>query len=79
MEVTLQVLQTLPEENYQVLRFLTAFLVQVSLPLTGRKEGGAPAPAALVAGSRAWELGLWPCCSPLTSLHRFLLSVTKTR
>lgn len=34
MEVTLQVLQTLPEENYQVLRFLTAFLVQVSLPLT---------------------------------------------
>nr|KAF6324048.1 Rho GTPase activating protein 1 [Myotis myotis] len=30
VEVTLQVLQTLPEENYQVLRFLTAFLVQVS-------------------------------------------------
>ncbi|XP_033060787.1 rho GTPase-activating protein 1 isoform X4 [Trachypithecus francoisi] len=27
---TLQVLQTLPEENYQVLRFLTAFLVQIS-------------------------------------------------
>ncbi|XP_053780486.1 rho GTPase-activating protein 1 isoform X1 [Desmodus rotundus] len=30
VEATLQVLQTLPEENYQVLRFLTAFLVQVS-------------------------------------------------
>uniref|UniRef100_A0A2K5PBR7 Rho GTPase activating protein 1 n=1 Tax=Cebus imitator TaxID=2715852 RepID=A0A2K5PBR7_CEBIM len=28
--VTLQVLQTLPEENYRVLRFLTAFLVQIS-------------------------------------------------
>ncbi|XP_020865463.1 rho GTPase-activating protein 1 isoform X2 [Phascolarctos cinereus] len=28
--VTLQVLQTLPEENYQVLRFLTAFLAQIS-------------------------------------------------
>ncbi|XP_063497017.1 rho GTPase-activating protein 1 isoform X2 [Symphalangus syndactylus] len=27
---TLRVLQTLPEENYQVLRFLTAFLVQIS-------------------------------------------------
>ncbi|KAF0879200.1 RHG01 protein, partial [Crocuta crocuta] len=27
---TLQVLRTLPEENYQVLRFLTAFLVQIS-------------------------------------------------
>ncbi|VTJ58180.1 Hypothetical predicted protein [Marmota monax] len=30
VEVTQQVLQTLPEENYQVLRFLTAFLVQIS-------------------------------------------------
>ncbi|KAF6102097.1 Rho GTPase activating protein 1 [Phyllostomus discolor] len=30
VEATLQALQTLPEENYQVLRFLTAFLVQVS-------------------------------------------------
>nr|KAF6436897.1 Rho GTPase activating protein 1 [Molossus molossus] len=30
VEVTLQVLRTLPEENYQVLRLLTAFLVQVS-------------------------------------------------
>ncbi|ELW48850.1 Rho GTPase-activating protein 1 [Tupaia chinensis] len=30
VEVTLQALQTLPEENYQVLRFLTAFLVQIS-------------------------------------------------
>lgn len=29
MAVTQQVLRTLPEENYQVLRFLTAFLVQV--------------------------------------------------
>ncbi|XP_074257488.1 rho GTPase-activating protein 1 isoform X1 [Saimiri boliviensis] len=28
--VTLQVLQTLPEENYRVLHFLTAFLVQIS-------------------------------------------------
>ncbi|XP_008841773.1 rho GTPase-activating protein 1 isoform X2 [Nannospalax galili] len=30
VEATQQVLQTLPEENYQVLRFLTAFLVQIS-------------------------------------------------
>ncbi|XP_023365335.1 rho GTPase-activating protein 1 isoform X1 [Otolemur garnettii] len=30
VEVTLQVLQTLPEENYQVLHFLTTFLVQIS-------------------------------------------------
>lgn len=30
VEVTQQVLQTLPEENYRVLHFLTAFLVQVS-------------------------------------------------
>ncbi|KAG8519588.1 Rho GTPase-activating protein 1 [Galemys pyrenaicus] len=30
VEATLQALRTLPEENYQVLRFLTAFLVQVS-------------------------------------------------
>uniref|UniRef100_A0A673TPF9 Rho GTPase activating protein 1 n=1 Tax=Suricata suricatta TaxID=37032 RepID=A0A673TPF9_SURSU len=30
VEATLQVLRTLPEENYQVLRFLTAFLVQIS-------------------------------------------------
>ncbi|KAM9221365.1 rho GTPase-activating protein 1 isoform 2-T3 [Dugong dugon] len=30
VEVMLQVLRTLPEENYQVLRFLIAFLVQIS-------------------------------------------------
>ncbi|KAG8438270.1 hypothetical protein GDO86_008819 [Hymenochirus boettgeri] len=30
IESTLQVLQTLPKENYEMLRFLTAFLVQVS-------------------------------------------------
>ncbi|KAM5247685.1 rho GTPase-activating protein 1 [Ctenodactylus gundi] len=30
VEATQQALQTLPEENYQVLQFLTAFLVQVS-------------------------------------------------
>ncbi|EPY83995.1 Rho-GTPase-activating protein isoform 1-like protein [Camelus ferus] len=30
VEATLQVFQTLPEENYLVLRFLTAFLVQIS-------------------------------------------------
>lgn len=57
MEVTLQVLQTLPEENYQVLRFLTAFLVQVRLQPSlccspGGGQGGAAtcaAPGQLVA------------------------------
>lgn len=59
MEVTLQVLRTLPEENYQVLRFLTAFLVQVSLPLTeGRREERRPLLLwSLVAGHGSWVCG----------------------
>ena len=42
MKATLQALQTLPEENYLVLRFLTAFLVQVGLGagLSARLEWG---------------------------------------
>lgn len=42
MKAALQALQTLPEENYLVLRFLTAFLVQVGLGagLSARLEWG---------------------------------------
>lgn len=45
--MTQQVLQTLPEENYQVLRFLTAFLVQVRLPLAST--------APLMTGKRRYH------------------------
>lgn len=67
MEATLQVLRTLPEENYQVLRFLVAFLVQVRpgpqlLLFTWRRAGGgAAAPAAPGDGKQ----GLWlPAVAP---------------
>ena len=72
MEATLQAFQMLPEENYLVLRFLTAFLVQVRprpgpLPLTWRREGrGVALAAAPGRGCRAWEAAsVASCCSPL--------------
>lgn len=71
VEATLQAFQMLPEENYLVLRFLTAFLVQVRprpgpLPLTWRREGGVAVAAAPGRGCQAWEAAsLASCCSPL--------------
>lgn len=67
MEATLQVLRTLPEENYQVLRFLIAFLVQVRpgpqpLLFTWRSAGGG---AATAATPRDGKQGLWlPAVAP---------------
>ena len=59
MKATLQALQTLPEENYLVLRFLTAFLVQVGL--------GAGLSAPLEWG--------WGAAAPASLLRNVLLSL----
>lgn len=60
VEVTQQALQTLPEENYQVLRFLTAFLVQVrptsaSTAHLGVQGGGRG--SCSVSGTRRQDCG----------------------
>lgn len=78
MEVTLQALRTMPEENYQVLRFLTDFLVQVRprLSLCCSPGGGRSyGPAA----SGSWWPGVAACCSPPIPLCRYLPTVTRTR
>lgn len=79
MEATLQALQALPEENYQVLRFLVAFLVQVRPgPLrSARRRAGeeTTSPPLLVMGSRVRGFLL----EHPNSLHRFLPTVTRTR
>ena len=66
MKATLQALQTLPEENYLVLRFLTAFLVQVGLGagLSAPLEWGWGA-LILDLGAGAGGRGLWfPAAAP---------------
>lgn len=72
MEATLQALGTLPEENFLVLRFLTAFLVEVrpQAPLLliwrqeGRGEGGGAAAPAVPWRGRGRQ-GPWlPAAAP---------------
>lgn len=78
VEATLQALRTLPEENYLVLRFLTAFLVQVRLGGLSRSPGwgGAAAPGlrCRVCGFRLQRPLL-----PRRSSHRSRPSLTRTR
>lgn len=45
MDVVRKTLQTLPEENYEVLRLLTAFLVQVSCSEGGQSYSSSVASA----------------------------------
>lgn len=45
MNVVRKALQTLPEENYEVLRLLTAFLVQVSCSKRGQSYSSSVASA----------------------------------
>lgn len=87
MEATLQALGTLPEENFLVLRFLTAFLVEVRPQArlycsSGGRRGGGREEELLPllfpgvgAGGRARGFLL----QPPDSLHRFLPTLTTTR
>lgn len=83
VEATLQALRTLPEENYLVLRFLTAFLVQVRLGAglaRAALEGAGPLILASVAG-RARRRLRFPAAAPppRRSSHRSRPSPTRTR
>lgn len=84
MKATLQALQTLPEENYLVLRFLTAFLVQVGLGagLSARLEWGRGAlllDLGAGAGGRVCGFRLQLPLQPRRSSRRSRPSLTRTR
>uniref|UniRef100_A0A8C0SHE1 Rho GTPase activating protein 1 n=1 Tax=Canis lupus familiaris TaxID=9615 RepID=A0A8C0SHE1_CANLF len=84
VEATLQVLRTLPEENYQVLRFLTAFLVQVRpwpQPLLFTWRGpGEELPPLLLPGLGGGSVGpaKAPRFSPQISAQSELNKMTNT-
>lgn len=84
MKATLQALQTLPEENFLVLRFLTAFLVQVGLGagLSARLEWGWGAlllDLGVGAGGRVCGFRLQRPLQPRRSSCRSRSSLTRTR
>lgn len=79
MEATLQAFRTLPEENYLVLRFLTAFLVQVRLGAglsLSRSPGVGWGPLLLDSVAGRGRRGLWFPAAAHPPLPRFLTQVS---